>query len=222
MNQFLFDFTYVGSSSAANGERYKPLQKVVSFQDFLYVEFLVRSRYFLFSIENQETNIILPVIEMINHKYGQEANLSGVFFNRTHAILIAARNIEKGEEVFFNYNVDTGHRVDIIFGTYGYVMEQDPPLLFATDLPDFEQRKLAGSYPLTDDIYYGPNGAFNFVEEYLRLQGLLKSMPTSIEDDERILAAIKPEDWQDAEIVTFRLARKRALSQAINNIIINK
>ena len=43
----------------------------------------------------------------------------------------------------------------------------------------------------------------------------------SIEEDERILAQIKPEDWQDAEILRFRLARKRALLRAMNRISLN-
>jgi len=163
---------------------------------------------------------MLPLMDMINHKYGNSSNLSGLLFNDTHFNQFATRDIKLGEELFWNYSPDAGHRVDIMFSTYGYTMRQNPPLLCAIDLPDYEQQKIAGSYPPNDDGYYGPNGAYNSIEEYLRLQKLLKSMPTSIEDDEQILATIKAENWQDVEIIKFRLARKRALSRAMNEIII--
>lgn len=211
---------------------YQPLKELLPWSNIdvetvLYVGALIRSRYFNVimrdTVHGIEQDVIvphlLPIMDMINHS-PYLASSSVPEYNGTHMNQFALRDIKEGEEVYWNYYPGVDHRNDYVFRSYGFLLEQDPPLLYAMDLPDFLVKLRERNFPETDDGYYGPAGQMNTRGEYERLKGILESMPTTAEQDEALLSSSeKTMHWKDVMIVRFRLKRKLALIRAMDLIL---
>jgi hypothetical protein len=191
----------------------------MTLETFGHLAALVRSRDFIVHTRDRgDVTYLLPIMDMINHEYGDRANVGMPKNNGTHMTQRALRAIAKGEEMTWNYNPNTCHRNDIVMITYGFVLDQEPPLLPSYDIPDFEQRKAEGKYPESDEEYYGPGGNYNTVDERMRLNNLLNAMPTTVEEDEVLLKSGTLANWKEEMLVRYRMARKRALRRAIGLI----
>jgi hypothetical protein len=107
----------------------------------------------------------------------------------------------------------------------GFFTEKEPPLLPASDLPTYAADNPYAPTPPGDGAFYGTGGSHNTAAERSRLHKLLDFMPTSVAQDEALLAAKKwlglamaMPDWRERLAVRFRIARKKALRRAIDAI----
>lgn len=111
------------------------------------------------------------------------------------------------------------HRPDISLHIYGFVAPADPPLLAATDLPNFDRAAPWAATPADDDGFYGPNGTHLTEAERARLAALLADAPTTLAEDAALLAGGEVDDDPKMQtVVGFRVARKRALARALGRV----
>jgi hypothetical protein len=209
-------------SASIDGHSYQQLSAAtrvehITLDTFAYVNAIVRSRSF--SLKDSDGNIasyLFPVMDMMNHAYGPRANVRTPENNGTHILQRALTTIKAGEEYRWDYNPGSCHRNDNTLVTYGFIMTQEPPMLCSFDLPDYQINTT--TYPENDGYYYGPKGAYNTVEERMRLNHLLKSAPTTLEDDKKLLSSKAPQSYKAETLLKFRIARKIALYAAIQTI----
>jgi len=140
-------------------------------------------------------------------------------------LIIRARvPIKKGEELFLAYLPGLDHRNDVSLTGYGFIRSLERPLLPASDLPTFDIEQPYEATPLTDNVFYGPEGSYNTEEELERLKTLLAECPTTLADDEALLSGEKIDEAIDLTdpkfriIVRYRVERKKALISAIEAI----
>lgn len=122
------------------------------------------------------------------------------------------------------------HRNDISLTGYGFIRKLERPLLPASDLPTFDPQQPYEETPLTDDVFYGPEGSYNTEEELERLKKLLADCPTTLAEDEALLLSFDNKgvenednyenfvDFKYRTIVEYRIERKKALNLAIEAI----
>lgn len=111
------------------------------------------------------------------------------------------------------------HRPDISLHIYGFVAPADPPLLAATDLPDFDRAAPWAATPADDDGFHGPDGTHLTEAERARLAALLAAAPTTLAEDAALLAGGELDgDPKMRTVVGFRMARKSALARALSRV----
>eukprot|EP00208_Stichococcus_sp_RCC1054_P008407 CAMPEP_0206151374 /NCGR_PEP_ID=MMETSP1473-20131121/38788_1 /ASSEMBLY_ACC=CAM_ASM_001109 /TAXON_ID=1461547 /ORGANISM="Stichococcus sp, Strain RCC1054" /LENGTH=464 /DNA_ID=CAMNT_0053548919 /DNA_START=346 /DNA_END=1740 /DNA_ORIENTATION=+ len=136
-------------------------------------------------------------------------------------VLIAIRDIAKGEEVTTNYGQQHLHRPDLALLGYGFVPVREPPLLSSIDLPPGFADGLspphgAPSSPTLDPDYGIWNGAYTAQDELERLKSIMRGFPTTAAQDVHLLT-VQP-DWKMRAVIEWRLGRKRALNSAIQTL----
>ena len=162
--------------------------------------------------------VLAPAIDMLN----SDASKTNVeLVNDGESILLyATRNIEPGEELFLEYLPGVDHRPDISLIGYGYVRKMEKPLLAATDLPTFDHAAPYKATPPSDEVFYGPGGKYNTAEEYGRLATLMLNSGTTLEEDEsRLKDETTPKSWKEKTVLEFRVARKKAITLALEAIM---
>lgn len=91
--------------------------------------------------------------------------------------------------------------------------------MLAVDLPTYDPGNPFSQTKEDDTYFYGPSGLFNKKSEVARLQALLEEMPTTLEDDKKLLESGKIKDWKMETVIKLRMGRKMALKNAIESII---
>ena len=111
------------------------------------------------------------------------------------------------------------HRPDISLHIYGFVAPADPPILAATDLPNFDRAAPWAATPADDDGFYGPGGTHLTEAERARLAALLAAAPTTLAVDAALLAGGELDgDPKMRTVVGYRVARKRAIARALGRV----
>lgn len=109
----------------------------------------------------------------------------------------------------------------VVSNTYimhaGFVQEENQERMLAVDLPTFNP-EISFETKEDDTYFYGPSGLYNNETEIARLQALLEEMPTTPEDDKRLLESGNIMDWKMATVIQLRMGRKIALKKAIESI----
>ncbi|GAB4821250.1 hypothetical protein N2152v2_008296 [Parachlorella kessleri] len=217
MRQLADDF-YNGRSG-----RGKPLNDViapasVSFETFLYVSALVTTRTFYFyhdvGGERIAKEYFLPALDMLNHPFEGPGNAwrendDDWVYER------ATQPIKEGEQITHAYHVGLTHRPDMSFAVYGFVQKNDPPLLCAQDLPGFTWQRAFDDTPATD-TEIDPQGHEAVREEVQRLKEILDGLPTTLEEDEKLLK--KASNWKRRTMLELRVERKKALRHRIKHL----
>lgn len=225
------DAVYLGRLQDPNNpgeDLYESLPKVLSvyggaksmpLEAFRHLSSVVSTRELaLFTSSGLVQHVMAPVIDMIN----SDASKTNVeLTNDKNSIMIhATKHINRGEELFLEYLPGVDHRPDISLIGYGYVRKVESPILAATDLPTFDPASPYAATPKDDEVFYGPGGKYNTIDEYNRLLSTMTMSGTTLEEDEAKLAdknALKT--WQEKAVFEFRVARKKAITQALAAIM---
>lgn len=196
----------------------------VSMEQFSWYCSLIVSRAFSFwtdgDLENDITRTYMfPGLDMINHGEGDDINCYRWEESELGVIRqIASKDIKKGEQLYQIYHADTLHRPDASLLVYGFVMENDPPLLAAVDLPSFHSDDPYKATPLNDDAY-GPRGEWATGAEMGRLWDIKRSWKTTLEHDEKLLKeGADGGDWRKRTLLQFSVMRKRALVNTLKSL----
>ncbi|CAL8462629.1 g2162 [Coccomyxa elongata] len=149
---------------------------------------------------------MVPLLDMINHAHPDTANTVVHQDTRNGSYgCTAIKNITAGQEVTHTYSA-TALRSDYSLLHYGFVLEMERPLLAGNDhIARFEY---------SDDDLYSQHERLLSHEEAQRLNDILKSFPTTEEEDLQLLRESSDKlDGREREIIRFRIQRKRALRQ---------
>jgi protein-histidine N-methyltransferase len=92
-----------------------------SLGDFCKARMTVNSRIFGISINNKETDVLVPVADMINHQ--KDRNASWTYSNERNGFLVKSeRPIGKGEQIFDTYGTKSNSRY---FLSYGFIQDSN-------------------------------------------------------------------------------------------------
>lgn len=89
-----------------------------SLEEYRKAFYLIQSRSFRFQVNGQNTNAMVPVLDMPNHSNNYNA-LQNWDVNKGGFEMVAQRNIKRGEEIALSYG--DGKRFIGFFVYYGFV-----------------------------------------------------------------------------------------------------
>lgn len=195
-----------------------------SLQQFKWYTALITSRAFAFHYGNDEGHdvgktYLFPALDLLNHAEPDAVNSRRWEYAEEGVVRqLATKDIKKGEQLYQIYHADTLHRPDASLLVYGFVMENDPPLLAAVDLPSFHSDDPYKATPLNDDAY-GPRGEWATGAEMGRLWDIKRSWKTTLEHDEKLLKeGADGGDWRKRTLLQFSVMRKRALVNTLKSL----
>ncbi|BDA46500.1 hypothetical protein COCOBI_08-5940 [Coccomyxa sp. Obi] len=151
---------------------------------------------------------MVPLLDMVNHAHPDTANAVVHQDDRNGSFgCTAIKNITAGQEVTHTYST-AALRSDYSLLHYGFVLDMERPLLAGNDhISGFDQ---------PDDLLYSQHETLLSEEEAQRLNDILKSFPTTEEEDLQLLQKSSDSlDGREREIIKFRIQRKRALRQMV-------
>ncbi|CAL8467098.1 g6634 [Coccomyxa elongata] len=198
----------------------------VSYQTFSHLTSLVSSYAFLFPDEGGVARrMMLPLVDMMNHGDGSATNVEIMQADNGDLYAYTLREIAKGEELVHEYNTGIARNDQSLFH-YGFVREHDPPRLVAQDMP--AGNLYDPTFYTEDDYEFG--GRLVTKAELARLEGILRSFPTTEREDAQILAGKSGGGWGsvlggkmtltplERMFVKYRLLRKQALAHIIQKL----
>eukprot|EP00884_Botryococcus_braunii_P010834 jgi/Botrbrau1/19752/Bobra.0124s0005.1 len=221
MGFLLLQETYIANDRAGLAYAYNQsayylrlLPKPVTLDEFNHIATWLGAYTFAFdNTAGQRVRFLIPVLDMLNNGNRLEAN-SDVRSRGTSFETFATKHIKKGEEVKFTYNTGI-QRNDHSIVHYGFLQELETPLLACIDCAE---GGLGGDAMCPeDDSDYEEGGRLATEEEANRLEAILKSFPTTEEEDAALLAK-EARTWLkkgnvEAEIkqmfIKFRMLRKK-------------
>lgn len=186
----------------------------VSLEQYSWVVSLLSTRVFGLEIEGAWGMYLLPVMDMVNNADPEAANAHWKW-DDDNVYMQATRDLKAGEQLAWSYKGTVIHRNDMSIFFYGFVQDKKPQLLCAQDRADFNESTPFRSTPPNDDMGdLTPDAAR---KEVSRLQGVLESLPTTLEEDQALLKELPDGDerWRERTILRYRVFRKQAIAERI-------
>jgi hypothetical protein len=170
---------------------------VISYFDWLLIEQWISSR--CLSLPNEEgylETVMIPIIDLCNHSHN--ANCRYDILEEGDVIILAERDIKKGEQLFIDYGPDKGSG-EFLFN-YGFIPEDHVNARVLTKFYDPTDDKirtyfsLHSSEPRADDLDKSPDvGYYYSVLDYFANPNRLTLTPDTWKDDLVAFLAAKDE-----------------------------